>query len=311
MKILILGAGGIGGYYGGVLMKGGADVEFLVRPKRAAQLAATGLVVRIKEGDIVLPARTVQAGEIRTKYDAIVMAPKSYDLDEAMDAVAPGVGGDCAILPLMNGIKHIDTLSARFGARHVLGGTTLVSANLQPNGEIVKTPIAVNAPSTFGELDGSSSDRCAALDKALTAGGAASAVSTTIVAGMWAKLMAVGSLASVATLCRSRAAAICAAPASKALVEAALADVIRVGAVEGHIMPDGLRASVRAIFATPGSPYAPSMFVDMENGRRTEGEHIIGDLVERAGKHKLDVPILTAALCNLQAYEINRAAKTG
>ena len=142
MRILVLGAGALGGYFGGKLLEGGANVEFLVRPRRAAQLKERGLIVKTQEGEIRQPARTVQAGGISGAYDAVLLSCKAYDLDDAMDAIVPAVTGDCVVVPVLNGVRHIDALSRRFGKRHVFGGLTAVNAVLTPDGEIVQSPVS-------------------------------------------------------------------------------------------------------------------------------------------------------------------------
>jgi 2-dehydropantoate 2-reductase len=132
-------------------------------------------------------------------------------------------------------------------------------------------------------------------------------VSDAIMAPMWAKFVGFCSIAAIATLCRSRAGAIAAAPASDSFIAATIEECSRVAAAEGYPSPATSVDIIRGIFSQPDSKYGPSILVDMEEGRATEGEHTIGDLVERARRHGISTPILTAALCNLQVYEALRA----
>src|SRR5579863_1900919 len=104
MKILVLGAGGVGGYFGGRMAQAGADVSFLVRPKRAAQLAATGLVIKSPVGDLTQPVTTVLASDVRPDYDLIMVTCKAYDLEDAMQTISPAMGPDTAVLPFLNGV---------------------------------------------------------------------------------------------------------------------------------------------------------------------------------------------------------------
>src|SRR6267154_1339081 len=122
MRILIGGAGAIGGYFGGRLLQAGRDVIFLVRPRRAAQLAKTGLAIRSPRGDADLGAPTITAEQLRSPYDLVLLSCKAYDLVGAMDSFAPAVGPETAILPLLNGIGHLEALAARFGKGAALGG---------------------------------------------------------------------------------------------------------------------------------------------------------------------------------------------
>jgi 2-dehydropantoate 2-reductase len=307
MRILVLGAGALGGYFGGKLLEGGADVEFLVRPRRAAQLADRGLVVKTQDGEIRRPVKTVQAGGLAGSFDAVLLSCKAYDLDESMAAIAPAVAGDCMIAPLLNGVRHVDLLSERFGKRHVLGGQATINAALMPDGDIVQSPVRVDL-TAFGELDGTLSGRCLALQAAFAAGNMKVGASADIMASMWAKVVAFASSATIATLMRSRAGAISRASASRGLVELVLAETSRIAEAEGYTPPAAFLDAVRGLFSQPDSTYGPSILVDMENGRATEGEHTIGDMVDRAGRHGLAAPILTAARCNLQIYEAQRRA---
>src|SRR5687767_6804742 len=136
MKILVLGAGGIGGYFGGRLLEGGADVTFLVRPRRRTQLQQDGLRVESPLGDIRLPARTVTDDELRPGYDVVLLTCKAYDIDSAMASVAPVVDRTCAILPLLNGLAHFDRLDARFGPDRIVGGTCSINVTLRSDGVV-------------------------------------------------------------------------------------------------------------------------------------------------------------------------------
>ena len=308
MRFLVLGAGAIGGYFGGKLQKGGADVTFLVRPRRAAQLADRGLVLKAQDEEIRAPAKTVLAGGIHGPYDVILLCCKAYDLDDALSAIAPAVGPGSAVLPFLNGIKHLSILSDRFGPDQVLGGLTAVNAVLAANGDVVQSPVKIDM-TAFGESSGQRSARCAAIHEAFTAGGIAATLSDDITAFMWAKLFAFACIATVATLTRARAGVVAASPAGASFVSAVIEECGRVVAAEGYPPPADIAEIVRGLYAQCQSKYGPSMLVDMEEGRPTEGGHTIGDLVERAARRGVAAPILTAALCNLQAYEQGRLAR--
>jgi 2-dehydropantoate 2-reductase len=307
MRFLVLGAGAIGGYFGGKLHKAGADVTFLVRPKRAAQLATRGLVLKTQTEEIEAKVKTVLAGQIDGPYDVIVLCCKAYDLLDAMAAIAPGVGPGSAVLPFLNGIKHVGTLSDRFGAEQVLGGLTAVNAVLAPNGDVIQSPVKIDM-TAFGEVNGVSSARCAAIHRAFAAAGLSATVSSDVIASMWAKFFGFACIATLATLTRSRAGTIATSAAGASLVAATIDECGRVAAAEGYPPPKEVADIVRGLYAQRDSRYGPSMLVDMEEGRPTEGEHTIGDLVERATRHGLPVPLLTAARCSLQSYELSRPA---
>src|SRR6476619_7075840 len=137
MRTLIVGAGATGGYFGGRLLEAGRDVTFLVRPRRAAQLAERGLVITSPVGDVRLPTPpTVQADALREPFDVVLLSCKAYDLDDAIASFAPAVGPETVILPLLNGMRHVDTLETRFGADAVLGGLCMISSTLDDDGTI-------------------------------------------------------------------------------------------------------------------------------------------------------------------------------
>ena len=205
MRYLVLGAGALGGYFGGMLIKGGADVTFLVRPKRAAQLQREGLVVKTQDGgELRTPVKTVQQGQLDGPFDAILLSCKAYDLDGAMDAIAPAMTERAVIVPLLNGVRHIDSLTERFGRGRVLGGLTIINAALMPDGTIQQSQMRINI-TMIGELDGKLSDRCTAIKTALEAGGISVQVVDNIHHMMWEKFLGFACNATVASLTRSRA----------------------------------------------------------------------------------------------------------
>jgi 2-dehydropantoate 2-reductase len=307
MRFLILGAGALGGFFGGKLLKGGADVTFLVRPGRAAQLQRDGLIVKGQDGDIFrTPVKTVQQGQVDGAYDVVLLCCKAYDLNQAITAIAPAMGGQSVVLPLLNGMRHIDVLKDRFGAQRLLGGLTVVNAALMPDGAIQQSQLRINI-TQIGELDGSKSSRCEAIKAAFAAGGIAVDISDDIVAALWMKFFTFACIAAIASLTRSRAGSIAQSNAGAVFVSAVIDECTRIVTAEGYPPPADAPALVRGIFSQPDSTYLPSLLVDMEEGRTTEGEHTIGDLVRRAAQSGVSAPIFNAAACNLQAYEINRS----
>jgi 2-dehydropantoate 2-reductase len=306
MRYLVLGAGALGGYFGGMLLKGGADVTFLVRPKRAAQLERDGLVVKAQDGEVRTPVKTIQQDQLQGTYDVVLLCCKAYDLDGAMAAIAPAMGDQSVILPLLNGVRHIDVLKERFGAKRVLGGLTAINAAMMPDGTIQQSQLRINM-NVIGELDGRVSSRCTAIKTALEAGGIPVQVSENIIAGMWMKFFGFACNATVASLSRSRAGAIASSGAGASFVSAVIEECTRAVTAEGYPPPAETAGLIQGLFSQPNSTYGPSMLIDIEDGRPTEGEHTIGDLVERAARGGVSTPILSAALCNLQVYEINRS----
>ena len=187
-----------------MLLKGGADVTFLVRPARAAQLQRDGLVIKTQDGgELRTQVRTVQQGQLDGTYDVVLLSCKAYDLDGAMDAIAPAMGEQSVIVPVLSGVRHIDVLTKRFGPGRVLGGLTVINAALMPDGTIQQSQVRINL-NVVGELDGRASTRCAAIKAALDAGGIPVRISDNILAMMWMKFFAFVCIATIADPGRER-----------------------------------------------------------------------------------------------------------
>ena len=299
MRILVLGAGGVGGYFGGRLAAAGADVTFLVRPRRAAQLAANGLVIRSPAGDLVLPSP-------KTPFDIVLLTCKAYDLAAAIDSIAPHVGAATAVLPFLNGMAHLDALDARFGPARVLGGLAQIAATLTPEGEIRHLNDIHRV--IYGERDRSRSQRVAALADAMAPANFASRPSDDILLEMWEKWVMLAPLAGMTCLMRGSVGDIVAADDGKRLAEQMIAECASVAASAGHAPREKVLTEARARLTQPGSSFTASMLRDIERGGPTEGEHVLGDLIARAAAFGLATPLLQIARCHVQVYERRRAA---
>jgi 2-dehydropantoate 2-reductase len=307
MRVLVLGAGALGGYFGGRLAEAGGDVTFLVRPRRAAQLAQDGLVIESPFGDARLPVKTVTAEALQPGWDAILLTCKAYDLEDAMASIAPAVDAGSAILPVLNGLSHIETLQTRFGAERVLGGLCKIQATLTPAG-VVKQ-LNDWRWLTFGEMDGRMSPRVQALEAAFagTLGMEAKAVPN-ISQRMWEKLVHLGTSAIGTVLMRANVGEIVRGGGSAWLQEI-LARNAAIAAHHGHPMPESFMAEYRALFSEPGSAYATSMLRDIEAGNRIEGEHVLGFLAAAAARAGVETAIHDAAALHARAYEQRRTGR--
>jgi 2-dehydropantoate 2-reductase len=299
MRTLVVGAGGIGGYFGGRMAQAGADVTFLVRPRRAAQLAAHGLVVRSPKGDILQPVQTVQAGALGGQYDAILLSCKAFDLEDAIASFAPAVGPGTAIAPLLNGMRHLDVLDARFGAAAVLGGQCQIAATLDPDGTV--RHLGELQAVSIGERDGTLSPRVQALAAALApAGGRAS---ETILQDMWEKWVFLSSLAALTSMMRAAVADIVAAGGGD-IGQALFDEAASVAAAAGFPPRPPFIQRMRGMLAQPGLVFTASMMRDIEQGSRIEADHVVGDLIGRAPPGSM--PNFRFAHVHLKAYEARR-----
>ena len=186
MRILIVGAGAIGGYFGGRLLEATRDVTFLVRPRRAEELERDGLIVRSPLGNVDYPDPPyVLSQALDTPYDLILLSCKAYDLDAAMESFAAAVGAETMILPLLNGMAHLDRLAARFSHTNILGGQCLISVDRDASGTIVH--LNDTNQLTFGELDGQVSARIQRVTDELVGAGFEANLSSSILQEMWEK----------------------------------------------------------------------------------------------------------------------------
>jgi 2-dehydropantoate 2-reductase len=309
MRFLVVGAGALGGYFGGRLLQAGRDVTFLVRPARAALLREHGLRIKSVKGDAHIPAPpTVSAQDLGPGFDVVLLGCKAYDLDSAMDAIAPAVGPGTAVLPLLNGMRHLDRLAERFGREHVLGGLCMISAALDADGAIRHyndRHIIV-----YGELDGAVSERVRRIEEQCAGVNFTARASTQILREMWEKWLFIA-----------------AAAGSNCLMRAAIGDIVQAGGAgvalglidecaaiaraNGHDpRPEALQ-NARAMLSSPTSSVTASMLKDVERGAPTEADHVLGDLLQRADAASRDHSLLRLAYLHLQAYEARRQREAG
>jgi 2-dehydropantoate 2-reductase len=305
MKLLVLGAGGIGGYFGGRLAQAGVDTTFLVRPKRREQIAKDGLVIESPGGNARIAAKTVLAGELRPGYDLVLFTCKAYDLDSAIEAIAPAMSGGCAVLPMLNGLAHLERLDARFGAANVMGGTCQINVGLGPDGT-VRHMEPLNR-FLFGERDRSRSARAKALADALGRTAIDWTWSEDILQDMWEKITFLSALAATTCLFRGNVAEIMSAPDGRAIAQRCFDANVAIAVAEGHPPREGIIRWASERLTRPG-PQSASMLRDMEAGKPVEADHIVGHMLALARKHGVDDTVLQMAYTHLKTYEARRAA---
>jgi 2-dehydropantoate 2-reductase len=311
MKILVLGAGAVGGYFGGRLAQAGADVTFLVRPARAALMAQHGLRVSSKLGDLRMPVKCVTQDQLTPDYHLAILTAKAYDLAGAIEAVAPGLGTSGKVLPLLNGMSHLDALDHRFGKARVLGGVAYIASTLAPDGEIRHLNDVHRLAFGARDPDPSQEAVCAALAEACRGATLEAIHSPDIAQAMWDKWVFLASLAGMCCLMRAPVGDIVQAPSGERLMLAMLEECAAVARAEGHPVSDKMMANYRGQLTQKGSLFAASMLRDAESGGRTEADHILGNLLVRAGRHGQSAPMLELACVNMQAYAARRAREAG
>ena len=305
MKILILGAGAIGGYYGARLIQAGADVTFLVRPQRAALLATHGLVVHSELGHFHAPVHTVTQDAVKPDYDVIIVTCKGYDLDQAIEAITPAVGQATAILPFLNGLGAYDRLDQRFGQDRVLGGIAYIATILAENGAI--RHMGTNDVVITGARTALLQERALALHALLAASPGARTFSNNITQALWDKWVMIAAGALMTCLMRGTVADIMAAPGGRSLMQRAIAECRSVAAAEEFDLAPETIQRMEKLLLDEQSSWAASMMRDItQDIARLESDDILGNMAERAEKHDLDVPLLRAAYCQLQVYQAQK-----
>ncbi len=308
MKILILGAGATGGYFGGRLAASGANVTFLVRPQRAGQLAADGLVIESPVGNLKTPVRTVTSGTLSGRHDVVILSCKAYGLEQSIEAVRPAVGPATVVLPILNGLRHIDTLDAAFGPDRVLGGSCHLSVSLAEDGTV--RHLNQLHLLTYGPRIPSQKAVCEGLYPILAGAGFDVKLSAGIVQSMWDKWVLLASLAALTCLLRASIGEISSATGGRDLMLSAIDECRSVAKNSGfEPAPDHL-SLIRTLLTDSTSPVVASMLRDMQRGGPIEGDHIVGDMLARGKSAGIEMPVLSTAYANLQCYQ-NRLTASG
>lgn len=300
MKLLFLGAGATGGYFGGRLANAGADVTFLVRAKRRDQLARDGLRIEDERGNLTLSVKAITRDEIGAPYDAIVLSSKAYDLDGAIDDIRPAVGETSLVLPILNGMKHFDALDAAFGANRVLGGLCHISATLADDGTIRR--FGQLEVLTLGPRFDEQKNEATRLYDTL-AKGAGARYSDSILAAMWEKWFFIAALASSTCLMRATVGNIVRAGAGAHFMAGVIGECAAVAEANGYPPQSKGLDFVRTLLTDPQSTMSASMLRDIQRGGQIEADQIVGDLIRRGHERGVATPLLDIAYLNLQAYQ--------
>ncbi|RYX96733.1 MAG: 2-dehydropantoate 2-reductase [Bradyrhizobiaceae bacterium] len=305
MRILVVGAGAIGGYFGGRLLQAGNDITFLVRPRRASELAEAGLVIKSPHGDVTLKnPPTVQADALNETFDVVLLSCKAFDLDDAIKSFAPAVGPKTVIIPLLNGMKHLDVLETIFGEDAVMGGQCQIAATLNAQREVVQmTPMQALS---FGERKGGSSDRARAIDTIIKSGNFGGSASDTIMQDMWEKWVFLATIAGATSAMRGAVGDIVAAPGGRDFILGVRDECAGVAAANGFAPRAAFIERTEGMLTAEGSKLTASMYRDILNGSAIEADQIIGDLIARADAAKVAVPRLRMIYTHLKTYENQR-----
>ena len=304
MRTLIVGAGGLGGFYGARLLAAGRDVTFLVRAKTAAQLAEHGLQMKSPAGDVsIAHPPMVLAEGITQPFDLIILTCKAGDLAGAMDSLAPAMGAGSMILPLLNGMAHMATLDARFGRGRVLGGACFISATRDADGTI--RHLGQPDRLVFGDRDEPGSERIQRVADVLLNAGFEAQKLENIEQAMWEKWSFIATTAGITCLMRAAIGDIVAAGADHLSLQL-FAENTAIAAAEGFVVGTALKGIAHRMLTQQGSTYTASMLRDREAGGPIEAQQIVGDLLEHGRRRQIATPLLELVHANLRCYEERR-----
>ena len=306
MRILVIGAGAVGGYFGGRLAQANRNVTFLVRAKRGEQIKANGLQILSSFGDLTLRPKTVSAQQIDSTYDLIFLGVKSYALAAAIDDFATALGPETMIFPALNGMRHIDLLVKRFGDRAVLGGVCMVASEIDANGCI--TQLSSIQKLVYGERDGKITPRLEHVHEALSGAGFETAMSQHIVDDMWQKWVQLATLGGLTCLFRGSVGQVATVEGGADLSVAILRECCDIAKACGHPQRDAFIEQQRAELTNAESTATASMYRDLKKGDRVEADTIIGELLRLGNERGLRTPLLQAAYVNLSVYELGQEA---
>jgi 2-dehydropantoate 2-reductase len=309
MRVLIVGAGAVGGYFGARLARAGRDITFLVRPARAEVLRRDGLRITGTLGDFSVRPKVVSLpGTLGGPYDLIFLSVKAYGLAQAIEDLDTAMGPESLILPMLNGMAHLDVLTKRFGAQRVIGGECRVAVQLDQRGAI--QTLADFQQIRYGELDGSVTPRIQSVDELMQGVGFDAAVSGQILQDMWEKWVQLAGLGAATCLLRGTVGDIVAAPGGADITLGIINECAAIAAACGYPPSPAFAAANAAVMARSGSALASSMYRDLNAGSPVEVEQILGDLIRRAQLQGINAPLLKAATVALRIYQsrLTRAA---
>ncbi|WP_413725813.1 ketopantoate reductase family protein [Sodalis sp. RH16] len=304
MRMLVVGAGATGGYFGGRLALAGRDVTFLVRGKRAASLRSEGMRIITPSGELALQPQVTEAAEITRPYDAILIAVKAFSLDGVLEALRPAVDENTLIMPVLNGMKHLEVLAERYGKNAVIGGLCKIAGTLDDKGRIVQ--LSSLHELTYGELDSAASERITRLDRFFQGAGFNARLSPNIISEMWEKWLLLASLGAITCLMRGNIGQVASAPGGDAFARGVINEVLAVLVSQGYVRREEYIQQTIDLLTRKESVQTSSMYRDLMQGYEIEADQVIGDLVDIAGRAALSVPLLKATYVNLCVYRAAR-----
>ncbi|MGE8018511.1 2-dehydropantoate 2-reductase [Peribacillus frigoritolerans] len=301
MRILVLGAGGVGGYFGGRLVEKGEDVNFLVRSRRKQQLEKNGIVIRSFNGDFYFKPKLITKVDKIEAFDVVLFSTKAYHLEEAINDLKPFIGEKTVIIPLLNGIAHLPLLKQTFGDNKVIGGLCFIETTLNEEGNVVQTSVANRL--VFGEIGHPDTARIQRIADTFSGAKADFVLSNNIEQDMWHKYLFITVLSGVTTLMHAPTGPILKSDGGQAFVRQLFEEVAQIMRAFGAPIQDNIVEEHMKMINNLSYNTKSSMQRDMEKGSSIEGEYLQGYLLKLAKEFDVDTPLLKVVFQNLKVYE--------
>ncbi|MGD9580448.1 MAG: ketopantoate reductase family protein [Vampirovibrionia bacterium] len=301
MKILLLGAGAVGGYFGGRLYQAGLDVTFLTRQKRADILAKNGLIIKSEMGNLNTSVKTILKDDIKETYNFIILACKAYHLDQAIEDIKLAVGKDTYIIPLINGLDHFDVLDTKLGKDKIIRALCFVNSKLSPEGEIIHSSKLQKI--VFGSVNQDVISGCGKFESLMSKSNLDYIYSKDIMQDLWEKFVFITSAAGLTCLMRADIATILNSPYGEEIALNIFNECIQTAEAAGYKLRDEFYDRFRSIITNKNLPMKTSLLIDIENRNTTESDHIIGSMINHANRLNVDCPVLKTVYCHIKSYE--------
>ena len=300
MKILIVGAGGIGGYYGSKLMLAGADVTYLLREKRQALIQKQGLIVETPHGSFTVHPNTVTANELTPSYDLIILAPKAFDLEDALQSIEKS-STKGMVLPFLNGLAHLDQLDQRFGKERVLGGIAHIAATITETGAVKQlTDLHML---TVGARVPSQEAIAKAFHVLCQKADFDAVYSENVEQALWDKWTFLSTLAGMTTLCNGSIGEIVAIPYGSALACEMYSECCEIASAHGFGISSGTQTKAIQMLTDASSPMTASMLRDLNAGNKTEHDHILLEMIKKAEAKQVPCNLIKMAYAHIELIQ--------
>jgi len=296
MKILIVGAGGIGGYFGAKLIQAGADITYLLRPNRHEHIQANGLTIETPRGSFLIHPQSITIDQLTPIYGLVILAPKAFDLDHCLKDFA-NIGPKAVFLPFLNGFTHLNTLDQEFGRARVMGGVAHIAATITATGSVKQ--LSDLHILTVGHRDPEHEILARAFFALCQKADFDHVYSEQIEQALWDKWVFLATLAGMTTLCQGSVGQIVATPYGQELALEMYAECCAIAQATGFSIAEQARKKATELLTQAGSAFTASMLRDLLAKQNTEHEHILGQMIKKGLTQNISCLLLKMAYTHM------------